>query len=253
MSRPAPDSGPTAVYRLWDSQGQLLYVGLSHSPRERYVQHEGDKLWWPTVQRRHETWYDTRKEAEAAERVAIGNEAPLYNRTDQNGATCLPHRSLNADARIESSRAILSVLEADLRAGIYPRNRLLPMPVEMGRHYGHAARHVVAALNELQHKGLVHRVSSNRYVLTTPGHPIEETARGLMLQEIVEGIGPGPFSRKDIRALTGRSAFVVDRYVTDLVAEGRLRLVGRSVPECGGRATTHYVVCADELSDQEHR
>lgn len=249
MSRYAPDPGPTAVYRLWDAQGKLLYVGLSHSPRNRYVQHEGDKLWWPAVERRHETWYDTRKEAEAAERAAIGNEAPLYNKTDENGANCLPHDCLNADARSESSSAVLPILEADLRAGSYPKHRFLPMPVELGRRYGHAARHVLAALNELQGKGLVHRVSSNRYIPTTPGQPCEETARGLMLQEIVEHIGPGPFSRRDIRTLTGRSAFVVARYVTDLVAEGRLMLAGRHIPEGGGRAVAHYVVPADELSD----
>ncbi|MFF4409851.1 GntR family transcriptional regulator [Streptomyces sp. NPDC001404] len=248
MSRSMPPDGPTAVYRLWDADEQLLYVGISHTPRIRYVQHEGNKPWWPAVHRRTEVWYDSREGAEAAERTAIGTEKPLHNRTDGNGANRPPLSGLSTHEPFESRRTVLDRLEADLRAGRYPQHRFLPTPVELSRKYGHAARDVSAALNELQRNGLVQRVDSNRYVIATPGQPLEETARGLMLREVIKGLGAGPFSRKDIRTLTGRSAFVVDRYVSDLLAEGRLESAGLLRPETGGRAVHHYVVPSSELA-----
>jgi hypothetical protein len=144
-------------------------------------------------------------------------------------------------------RLVLSLLEEDLRAGGFPRHRFLPTPVELARRYGHAARDVVTALDELQKKGLVQRVSSNRYVPAYPDRSAAETARGLMLLEIIDGLGAEPFSRKGVRVLTGRSAFVVDRYITDLVSEGRLEIVGQLALSPGDRKATHYVVSTDEL------
>ncbi|WP_345045727.1 helix-turn-helix transcriptional regulator [Streptomyces sannanensis] len=212
------------------------------------MQHEGDKRWWPAVQRRAETWYETHREAEAAERATIGWEAPLYNRTDENGANQAPRDCPASDTHSEAAQTIQSLLKAGLRAGRYHRFRFLPTPVELGRHYGRAARDVYAALDELQSVGLVNRVGSNRYVPTNLGQPHEETARGLMLQEVIAGLGKEPFTRQEIRSLTGRSAFVVDQYVTLLVDEGRLQVVEQLVPESRGRAAVQYVVAAAELA-----
>lgn len=247
MSRTAPTSGPTAVYRLWDADGQLLYVGCSHDPRARYVEHERLQPWWPAVDRYEEIWCDTRKEAEAAERIAIGAEQPAYNSTDADGRYQVPRARVSEKEAAEARRVVRARLEADLRLGRYPQHRFLPTPVELGREYGHAARDIVAALDELQGHDLVLRVHSNRYVPAAPGRSRKETARGLMLQEVIDSLGTGPFSRKDIRTLTGRSAGVVDRYVADLVTEGRLEPVGLRRPQEGGRAVEHYVVGARDL------
>ncbi|MEU2453951.1 hypothetical protein ABZ605_28210 [Streptomyces sp. NPDC012765] len=244
MSRPMPSPGSTAVYRLWNADGELLYIGISHNPPGRYVQHERDKPWWPAVHRRQESWYDTRQEAEAAERAAIGSELPAYNATDGNGANKVPQARVGQDERREAQAGVLARLEADLLASRYPLHRLLPTPVELGREYGYAASDIVSALDELQRQGMVQRIDSNRYVLPAPGRHRGETARGLLLQEIVDGLGTGPFSRKDIRILTGRSAGVIDRYVADLVAEGRLTSAGRLRSKTSHRAVEHYVVPA---------
>jgi hypothetical protein len=42
----------TALYRLYDETGQLLYVGITTYPPKRFVEHERDKPWWPQVARR---------------------------------------------------------------------------------------------------------------------------------------------------------------------------------------------------------
>lgn len=244
MSRPMPSPGPTALYRLWDADDELLYIGISHNPPGRYVQHERDKPWWPAVHRRQESWYDTRQEAEAAERTAIGNELPAYNSTDGNGANTPPRARVGHDKRRQSRTAVLARLEADLLAQRYPLHRYLPSPVELGREYGYAASDIAAALDELEQRGLVQRVDSNRYVLPAPGRHRGVTARSLLLQEILDGLGTGPFSRKDIRILTGRSAGVIDRYVADLVSDGQLTSAGHLRSRTSHRAVEHYMVQA---------
>ena len=69
----------TALYRLYDEDDQLLYVGIAFNPRVRCYHHKMHKSWWPDVARREVEWHDDRRQAEAAERAAIAAEKPLYN------------------------------------------------------------------------------------------------------------------------------------------------------------------------------
>ena len=77
---PTPDMNErTALYRLFDKRGGLLYVGISNDPAFRWKQHRGDKGWWPQVADRQVTWYATRLLALQAEALAIQTEWPIYN------------------------------------------------------------------------------------------------------------------------------------------------------------------------------
>ena len=69
----------TALYRLYDATGALLYVGITTSLKVRMAQHAADKSWWPEVTRKTVTWCDDRAEAAKAELVAIRAERPLHN------------------------------------------------------------------------------------------------------------------------------------------------------------------------------
>jgi predicted GIY-YIG superfamily endonuclease len=69
----------TALYRLFDASGRLLYVGITGNPRVRWLQHASDKPWWPQATQRELEWLATRAEALAAEQQAITEERPLYN------------------------------------------------------------------------------------------------------------------------------------------------------------------------------
>jgi len=68
-----------ALYRLWSDDDRLLYIGISQDPDQRFLQHRQLKSWWPQVARKSIEWHPTREVAEAAERVAIGNERPIHN------------------------------------------------------------------------------------------------------------------------------------------------------------------------------
>ncbi|MEU0659591.1 GIY-YIG nuclease family protein [Streptomyces lavendulocolor] len=69
----------TALYRLRNSAGRLLYVGISSSPQRRWVEHSIDKPWWPEVSDLSLEWHGSRGEALDAEMEAIRSERPLYN------------------------------------------------------------------------------------------------------------------------------------------------------------------------------
>jgi predicted GIY-YIG superfamily endonuclease len=84
---------PTALYRLFNAEGALLYIGISFDPAHRAHSHSGDKPWWNEVADRQEVWFENRRAAEDAERTAIVAESPRYNRAwvpDPNRAPLPP-------------------------------------------------------------------------------------------------------------------------------------------------------------------
>jgi hypothetical protein len=70
---------PTAVYRVYDAAGRLLYVGVSCDPELRLDAHSHGAPWAADCHRETLTWYDTRPAALAAEAEAIASEDPVYN------------------------------------------------------------------------------------------------------------------------------------------------------------------------------
>ncbi|MER8003052.1 GIY-YIG nuclease family protein [Streptomyces sp. NPDC095613] len=74
----------TALYRFFDDAGSLLYVGITNDLHQRWEGHARDKFWWHLATRIEVIWHKTRDEAEQAERAAIRNETPVYNRTLNN-------------------------------------------------------------------------------------------------------------------------------------------------------------------------
>lgn len=70
---------PTTLYRLYDERGELLYVGISVRPFDRFKQHRGDKGWWHDVASTRLEHFPTRDEAARAELHAIQSEGPKHN------------------------------------------------------------------------------------------------------------------------------------------------------------------------------
>lgn len=70
---------PTSLYRLYDADDRLLYVGISYNYWTRFGQHEGGKAWWRDVTRTTVEHFASREAALDAERQAIVDEEPLHN------------------------------------------------------------------------------------------------------------------------------------------------------------------------------
>ncbi|MFI2078489.1 GIY-YIG nuclease family protein [Streptomyces triculaminicus] len=73
------DTEETAVYRLFDAEGRLLYVGMGRNPMQRWGSHAEQHPWWPRVVRFTVKWHPTRQEAAAEERQALRSESPVNN------------------------------------------------------------------------------------------------------------------------------------------------------------------------------
>ncbi|MFD7016092.1 GIY-YIG nuclease family protein [Streptomyces sp. NPDC059928] len=95
-------AGVTALYRLYDSDDRLLYIGVTKNPPRRFAAHRSDKPWWPNVARREVSWWPTRYEAGRAESAAIWNESPLYNQAGTPADNA--KRSARQQANLEQAR-----------------------------------------------------------------------------------------------------------------------------------------------------
>lgn len=81
---PANDNGPpvgerTALYRHWDEEGNLLYIGISLSAVARLSEHMANSSWAPDITKVTVEYYGNRRAALEAEQRAIETEAPAYN------------------------------------------------------------------------------------------------------------------------------------------------------------------------------
>lgn len=70
---------PTTLYRLFDADDQLIYVGIAGNPGRRFEQHRTDKPWWGQVTTIRLEHFDHRKQAEEAELRVIITEQPPMN------------------------------------------------------------------------------------------------------------------------------------------------------------------------------
>ncbi len=69
----------TAIYRHYDRDGVLLYVGLSLNPIKRLGQHRVHSLWFYSITRVEIEWAKNREAAADEERRAVRAERPLFN------------------------------------------------------------------------------------------------------------------------------------------------------------------------------
>lgn len=70
---------PTTLYRLYDADGVVLYIGIAGNPGKRFEQHAKDKAWWSQVSTIRLDHYAGRALALAAETAAIRSERPRHN------------------------------------------------------------------------------------------------------------------------------------------------------------------------------
>lgn len=73
-------TGRTALYRAFDSEDRLLYVGITDGIDTRFKVHEKSSEWWPLMVRRDIEWFETRRDAMRAEATAIKSDGALYNK-----------------------------------------------------------------------------------------------------------------------------------------------------------------------------
>ena len=74
-----PPSEATSLYRCFNADGTLLYVGITACGLRRFAAHQKDSPWWSKVARVDVKHFASRTEAAEAETRAIAEERPRYN------------------------------------------------------------------------------------------------------------------------------------------------------------------------------
>ncbi|GAA4987280.1 GIY-YIG nuclease family protein [Actinopolymorpha pittospori] len=96
---------PNALYRFFDEDGALLYVGITASLPRRLGEHAAEKPWWTSLRRITVDHYDSRAAAIAAETEAIRTERPAWNirEAEPRATTATP---LRRQVRVGPARSL---------------------------------------------------------------------------------------------------------------------------------------------------
>lgn len=120
-----------AVYRMFDANGKVLYIGISGVVGRRFDQHS-QKVWFPQVSTITLEWFPTKAAAVLAERHAILAERPRYNvdgtrrrKTPEPKAPSLHPAEPRRGAEYPSDiLARIAAIRADLASGVARERRL---------------------------------------------------------------------------------------------------------------------------------
>jgi hypothetical protein len=101
------ESTPTALYRHFDKDGKLLYVGISLSPTYRLSQHRDASRWFPRIASIKIEWLPSRDAALDAECDAIKAEDPEFNVVHKLTAREMFLQELADESRAELNRKVV--------------------------------------------------------------------------------------------------------------------------------------------------
>jgi len=95
------------LYRHFDGDGNLLYVGISINPFKRLDEHKHSSQWFDFVKNVTIEFFDNREEALRAETTAIAKEKPIYNikKTKEKNQSNKEQEKFN---RIQENKDILT-------------------------------------------------------------------------------------------------------------------------------------------------
>lgn len=140
----------TALYRLYDGEHDLLYIGISRDPDKRFKAHAHEKNWWHCVEYVDVTWFDSFPDARKAEDAAHLSERPPYNGMGHTGLGWdLPGLKYDDSAeQADVRRRLLAALEA----GEYPAGSHV-WPFRISQAYGYSRSTTQSALHALARDG----------------------------------------------------------------------------------------------------
>lgn len=164
--------GPTALYRLYDVDGHLLYVGISNDPEARWRSHLYGIAQWPArAVRRTDEWFASRAEAEAAEYAAIKIEEPIFNGTHNFVEVDFSPEVWQSPITGRDRRAaIASRIQQELTCGAWGPGMRIPSAGRMAEVSGVSRSTATKALGQFIKAGLL-AMHGGRGVFVNPYEP----------------------------------------------------------------------------------
>ncbi|EGE40818.1 GntR family transcriptional regulator [Streptomyces sp. SID4928] len=146
-----PTSERTALYRFYDADGNLLYVGITKDTQHRFASHRRTKSWWPEVDRNEIAWLDSPALAEEAEKEAIAREKPRHNVS----ANAMKVAKLTPPGKRVGYKDIADDLRRAILSGEYAPGSRLPGLNQLMREYASAESTVRQAFATLKSEELI--------------------------------------------------------------------------------------------------
>lgn len=112
-------SKPCELYRHFDADGRLLYVGIAWCTTERLMGHKSGSHWFGQITRIEIERFPTRRGALDAETTAITNENPVFNIQSEvrRGSNCLSDEA-KAEKREWARRALAAGVKVRANAAL---------------------------------------------------------------------------------------------------------------------------------------
>lgn len=166
MSEPAER---TALYRLYDAEDDLLYIGISRNPATRFKVHERYQPWRHHVACVDLTWHADYLSARADELARQRSERPPYNAMHSSQSRLswdMPALKYDSDAEIDgTAKEIRDLLD---RGAWQPGKRLAPYSVS--RSLGLPVYLVAGAMGRLCAEGYLRSPCKTYEVVARPSH-----------------------------------------------------------------------------------
>lgn len=148
----------TALYRLHDAEGNLLYVGITTNPKTRFASHATYKPWWGQVALKDVTWLPgTWRDALKIEADVIRQEKPRFN--GKHNAELAPFSAagwpaIDAPPRGKAA-AIADLARAEIASGRWAPGMRVPRREDIASASAVSEGTVDLAYKYLQREGLL--------------------------------------------------------------------------------------------------
>ncbi len=147
---------PTALYRMFDKQERLLYIGISKNPDGRWKAHRDNREpWVGQVASRTVEWHDSRALALKAEAEAISAERPRFNgkhNYDDVDFDPLSWSPVEGFAKVPS---VVELMRREILNGRWPAGYRIPPLRTLSKAAGVSMRIASKASVALQGEGLL--------------------------------------------------------------------------------------------------
>lgn len=146
----------TALYRYFDANDKLLYIGISIDPDSRLRAHrDNHEPWVPAVASRTVEWLDSRPLALKAEEDAIKAERPRYNEKHNYDDAPFDPASWPKVADFHKVPGIAELMRTEITSGRWAPGQRIPSLRTLGEAAGASIRIVSKASTQLQNEGLL--------------------------------------------------------------------------------------------------
>lgn len=165
-----PSAEPTALYRYFDADDGLLYIGISRDPDARWTAHlyESKAPWCQLAAARTLEWHPSRDEAARAEIAAIRAERPRFNGSHNYAEAAFDPALWPTVTGKSKAVQLAALMRGEIASGRWAPGERIPSLAALGHAVGLSLSRVSSAVAALKDEGLLTFRAGNGLFVTRP-------------------------------------------------------------------------------------